>query len=255
MSCEAFDILDYRHRAIPPMGTARTKKQDYRTVPINHEGQLSAEEGVDLRQLDFAGENHYFLAKNPPVAGAIPELFLRRSVARQLAQVKDCLRLHRLDIFVKDAFRPLTVQRQIYDRILARIAREQPDLEADAVRRLTEERVASVPDPGEITNSPSPHLTGAAVDLTICRLDGDEMYMGQRVSIDDGVYPDALEHLSVSAGAEEQQAQMNRRLLYWLMTDAGFVVNPTEWWHFSWGDQMWAKLTGAPMAHYGALRL
>ena len=40
-------------------------------------------------------------------------------------------------------------------------------------------------------------------------------------------------------------------LLHWLMHDEGFVGHTDEWWHFSWGDQMWAKMTGASAAHYG----
>jgi D-alanyl-D-alanine dipeptidase len=35
------------------------------------------------------------------------------------------------------------------------------------------------------------------------------------------------------------------------MTDAGFANYPNEWWHFSWGDQMWAKMAGERAAHYG----
>jgi D-alanyl-D-alanine dipeptidase len=40
-------------------------------------------------------------------------------------------------------------------------------------------------------------------------------------------------------------------LLHWLMVEEGFAGHPDEWWHFSWGDQMWAAITGAPAAHYG----
>ena len=49
----------------------------------------------------------------------------------------------------------------------------------------------------------------------------------------------------------DAEAQANRRLLYWVMTEAEFANNPTEWWHYSWGDQMWAKLAGQSAAHYG----
>jgi D-alanyl-D-alanine dipeptidase len=49
----------------------------------------------------------------------------------------------------------------------------------------------------------------------------------------------------------DQEARANRRLLHWLMIEEGFAGHPDEWWHFSWGDQMWAALTGAPVAHYG----
>jgi D-alanyl-D-alanine dipeptidase len=47
------------------------------------------------------------------------------------------------------------------------------------------------------------------------------------------------------------EARSNRRLLYWLMTEGGFASNPNEWWHFSWGDQMWARLSGAEAAFFG----
>jgi D-alanyl-D-alanine dipeptidase len=38
------------------------------------------------------------------------------------------------------------------------------------------------------------------------------------------------------------------------MAEEDFAGHPDEWWHFSWGDQMWAKLTGADAAHYGLAR-
>jgi D-alanyl-D-alanine dipeptidase len=47
-----------------------------------------------------------------------------------------------------------------------------------------------------------------------------------------------------------EEARANRRLLYWLMVDAGFASNPSEWWHFSFGDQMWAKLRNEAEALY-----
>jgi hypothetical protein len=37
------------------------------------------------------------------------------------------------------------------------------------------------------------------------------------------------------------QALQGRRLLYWLMTDAGFANYPAEWWHYDWGTQMWVQ--------------
>jgi D-alanyl-D-alanine dipeptidase len=49
----------------------------------------------------------------------------------------------------------------------------------------------------------------------------------------------------------DQEAQANRRLLHWLMVEEGFAGHPDEWWHFSWGDQMWAAIMGADAAHYG----
>ncbi|MGH7156928.1 MAG: hypothetical protein ACREGG_02360 [Candidatus Saccharimonadales bacterium] len=37
--------------------------------------------------------------------------------------------------------------------------------------------------------------------------------------------------------------------------DTQLQVNPTEWWHWSYGDQMWAKLRHESVALYGAAEL
>ena len=34
----------------------------------------------------------------------------------------------------------------------------------------------------------------------------------------------------------------NRQILWQVMTKAGFRRHPQEWWHFSYGDQLWAWL-------------
>jgi D-alanyl-D-alanine dipeptidase len=49
----------------------------------------------------------------------------------------------------------------------------------------------------------------------------------------------------------DEEARANRRLLHWVMAEEDFAGHPDEWWHFSWGDQMWAKLSGEMAAHYG----
>jgi D-alanyl-D-alanine dipeptidase len=65
-------------------------------------------------------------------------------------------------------------------------------------------------------------------------------------------HTDRLERAYDDTGSySAEEARANRRLLYWAMTEAGFANHPDEWWHYSWGDQMWAKMTGAPAAHYG----
>lgn len=50
---------------------------------------------------------------------------------------------------------------------------------------------------------------------------------------------------------EEQEILQNRRFLYQVMTRAGFENYGDEWWHYSFGDNMWAKLSGNNKAFYG----
>jgi D-alanyl-D-alanine dipeptidase len=120
-------------------------------------------------------------------------------------------------------------------------------------RRLTEEVERYWAAPSGDENSPAPHATGAATDLTLRWKDGENLWMG---SLFDDVTAlaarDRFESLAPdNFSFSDQEARANRRLLHWLMTEQGFAGHPEEWWHFSWGDQLWAALTGTPAAHYG----
>ena len=88
---------------------------------------------------------------------------------------------------------------------------------------------------------PSPHATGGAVDLTLCR-DGQPLDMGTgfddfsglaRTAALEGRCPPALE-----------QARENRRFLFHLMASVGLVNYDSEWWHFAYGERQWAARTG-----------
>ena len=67
---------------------------------------------------------------------------------------------------------------------------------------------------------------------------------------------EVVEHLS-KLNEEQKIAQRHRRVFYWVMCgalnsdDFGFEVNPNEWWHWSYGDQLWAQMRRAPCAFFG----
>ena len=44
--------------------------------------------------------------------------------------------------------------------------------------------------------------------------------------------------------------QKNRLMLYYAMTEAGFINSPSEWWHYSYGDKEWAIRRNHPQAIY-----
>jgi D-alanyl-D-alanine dipeptidase len=51
---------------------------------------------------------------------------------------------------------------------------------------------------------------------------------------------------------EQKVARDNRRVLYNVMINAGFTNLPSEWWHFDFGNQLWAWYSGNQQAIYGA---
>lgn len=53
------------------------------------------------------------------------------------------------------------------------------------------------------------------------------------------------------APAISARARVNRATLGAVLTEAGFMNCPTEWWHWSLGDRYWSLATGQPFAPYG----
>jgi len=79
----------------------------------------------------------------------------------------------------------------------------------------------------------SKHNRGCAIDLSIY-----DLKTGEPIDMP-SAYDEFTERASpdYTGGSELQRA--NREMLRKLMEDAGFTVNPNEWWHFDFKD--WEK--------------
>jgi D-alanyl-D-alanine dipeptidase len=249
-------LEELRARPIGDLHAARAARKDFRTrIPIRRDNALFGEGLVEAREHGLAGANFYAGDRNPPywhrVEGATDKLLLRRSVADKLRKVNARIAAAGLELFLFDAWRPRAVQAYFHDVWMpAELQRRDPTLNG---ARLIEEVERYWAAPSSDENSPAPHATGAAVDLTLRWKDGEALWMG---SLFDDVTTlagrDRFESLAAdNFSFSDQEAQANRRLLHWLMTEEDFAGHPDEWWHFSWGDQMWAALGGAGEAHYG----
>jgi len=166
---------------------------------------------------DFARFNpHQYMLLNAPYGNKSP-FFIREDVLKRLkiAQKKlNSLKAgYRLKIF--DAYRPLEVQKFMIDYDTKRFSKE-----------IAQKFWSPICD--DVKLNPPPHSTGAALDLTI--VDEADMELDMGTKIDEFVkesHADAIEN-------------DNRKLLVLVMNFADFVQLPTEWWHFSYGDQIWA---------------
>ena len=243
-----------RQKSIPDLAPAWEKRVGYRSHPLDPTHFLYSEPLVDLASLGIDGEAHYARPDNPPYyevfPGAITEILSRASVAAKLQQIDQRLRTQGLKLFVHDAYRPRAIQVHGHEVWMpAQVRAQNPDWSDEQVQQEVAQYWA-VPTSDPL--SPAPHSTGAAVDLTIAvAANGHPLYMG---SIFDDVselahtdYFETRQDGSYSA----LEARANRRLLYWLMTDAGFANTPQEWWHFTWGDQFWARQSDTAAAFYG----
>jgi len=253
-------LQQLRERPIGDLSAARAARIGYRKrVPLARDNVLFGEKVVEAREAGLKGENFYASSRNPPywlpVEGATQKLLLRQSVAERLGRVNARAGQAGLELFLFDAWRPHAVQAFFHDVWMPNELKRRGSRLEGAALVAEVERYWSAPtsDP----DSPAPHATAAAVDLTLRWKDGDPLWMG---SLFDDVTAlasrDRFETLSDETFSfSDQEARANRRLLHWLMAEEGFAGHPDEWWHFSWGDQLWAALTGAKAAHYGLVEI
>ena len=249
-------LEELRSRPIGDQSARRQARKDFRTrIPIAQGHELYGEALVEARALGLSGINFYASDRNPPywrrVEGATDKLLLRQSVAQKLLKVNARASEAGLELFLFDAWRPRAVQAYFHDVWMPeQLQRRDPTLKGQA---LTEEVERYWAAPSSDAASPAPHATGGATDLTLRWKDGEQLWMGSlfddvtRLAARDRFESPSSDNFSFS----DQEARANRRLLHWLMAEQDFAGHPDEWWHFSWGDQMWAALNGAPAAHYG----
>jgi len=133
--------------------------------------------------------------------------FLVEPAAAALASAASMLRAQGFRLKILDAYRPLSVQRKLWEK--------NPD-----------RNFVAHPSTG------SRHNRGASVDLTLITLDGTEVEM-----------PSLYDEFGAKAGAFQKSLPphiaTNLKILQQAMQTSGFKLLNSEWWHFDhpcWKD-------------------
>ncbi|MFM1799209.1 MAG: hypothetical protein RLZZ117_1487 [Cyanobacteriota bacterium] len=223
-------------------------------IPIHEGGEPLVPLPPALHRL----EPHPYASIGAPYGRQACPFRLRQGVVERLLRAQQLLRGHepewRLAIF--DAWRPVAVQRFMVAHAVAETCRERgldPQGSGPAWEAVREEVAAFWAPPSEDPATPPPHSTGGAVDLTLALSGGEPLEMGGAIdAIGPLSHPD---HYATAAatdpcGAAARWHQRRQRLAA-VMAEAGFAQHPNEWWHFSWGDQLWAWRSRQPRAVYG----
>lgn len=164
---------------------------------------------------------------------------LRLGALRRLLQAQALLPAG-IRFLVVEGYRPPALQRRYFEQYAATLRAAHPDASAELIRELASAYIS----PPEV----APHVSGGAVDLTLCTVDGTELPLGTEVNATPEESANACRTGAANIGAE---ARAHRTLMDEALSAAGFVNYPTEWWHWSYGDRYWALLSGAPAARYG----
>ncbi|MCS6812879.1 MAG: D-alanyl-D-alanine dipeptidase [Cyanobacteria bacterium] len=145
-------------------------------------------------------------------------------------------------IQIFDAYRPIAVQQFMvnyaFNQLLADRQLTLSSLSDAQQQALWEEVYQFWALPSHDPATPPPHSTGAAIDVTLVDATGQPVDMGGAIDeISPCSHPDYYTH---STDPQQQTYHHHRQLLHQIMAEAGFCRHPNEWWHFSYGDQLWA---------------
>ncbi|SHF58379.1 D-alanyl-D-alanine dipeptidase [Marinomonas polaris DSM 16579] len=214
---------------------------NYRQITIEDNGEVLIPLSTSNRLVTYP-----FYAKMG-IANAIPECFVRESVFDKLHQVTK-LMPSGVRLVVLDGWRPFSVQQYLFDTLINILKKSFPN---HAESYLHEKAKSLVSPPSTDVKAPSPHLTGGSVDVTLCDEMGRFLDMGTHFDeASQYSWTDALETPSWN----NKGPQENRRILYNAMIEVGFTNLPSEWWHYDFGNQLWAYRTGSKKAIYGVTR-
>ncbi len=185
----------------------------------------NCEKMVDIRKFGFVFEKK--LAKAP--------IYLRESVAKKLQSAQKLLPK---DTFFKiySAYRSLDEQEKLWNKKILQLKKTHKNYSKIKLEYLA---VKSVAKP---TQNGGGHQTGGAVDISVCNQFGKDLDMG-------GKYLQFDENTPT-----KKMLTPARKLLLMTLQKYGLVNYPQEWWHFCYGDRMWAAYSKKTHAIYGSIK-
>jgi D-alanyl-D-alanine dipeptidase len=221
-------------KAIPNI--AKVNWEDLRKIKIidNHEDLIS----MSLIPEKIIVQPQYYLQG---IKGALSDCYIRKNNLNRIVEAAEMLEPG-YKFLIYDAWRPPEVQKIIFQKYFNELREKMPKKSDSELKELTSRFVSL---PSKNAENPSPHLTGGAVDLTIIDNKGKVLNMG--TAFDETsekaatYYYEELKKMR-KLNSQEEEILKNRRMLYHVMTEVGFVNYAAEWWHYDYGDQLWAYL-------------
>ncbi len=225
--------------------------------PINDCGELLKRVPDSL----YCLEPHPYLSLGAPYGSNSDPWRLRESVLVRLGEAQKLLQTDypQLRFGIYDAWRPIAVQAFMVDFTIKKECRLKgvdlnDEFDLFELKKITEEVQKFWAPPSIDRSNPPPHSTGGAIDLTIIDLQSHQLDMGGVIDqIGEISYPNYYSSFSINhPNSNEYLWNQRRNLLSSVMEKVGFSQHPNEWWHFSYGDQLWAWKNAYATAIYGS---
>ncbi len=167
---------------------------------------------------------------------------VRKTIAEKLYKVSERLPKG-ICLLVIEGFRSLQHQQASWDNLFQKLKQENSKLDDEVIEKSVRLVIAK---PSPLAN----HNCGGAIDVTLCDeqmnvLDMGTPYPSEAMSID--------WHSKFKMFSDEitEIQKENRKILREAMEREDFVWYPGEWWHYCYGDRMWAVYSSKTECFYG----
>lgn len=169
-------------------------------------------------------------------------IYVRTEVLKRLNIAANLLKSP-YKLVIRAGHRPIDVQKRLLKECANDYLKEHPNVSSQEALEHARDFVS---DPE--TTLP-PHVCGAAVDVEIIDSSKNEnVDFGSTMNDDND-----MSYLYYPNLTDTQKS--NRLMLMTVMLEAGFASCMTEWWHYSYGDQLWAWFYGKDESLYSPIDL
>jgi D-alanyl-D-alanine dipeptidase len=219
---EYCEMVEHQHRL---------QKQRVQTVAIRDDGSpliSLLESGFDLIFEPSIMKDYKYL--------------VRAAVHDKIGTISKLLSNMNKRLIIRSVWRSFDHQQLLWVRNLEVARKQNPEKSADEIEEITLEFTAS--------RETSMHATGGAVDALIydsendCVMDFGTNH-GFKLDLNRKCYP---LHPGISS-----EAKKNRKILMDLFEHEDFVCDLTEYWHFDYGNVVWALEKGRASSIYGVV--
>ncbi|GBD91480.1 D-alanyl-D-alanine dipeptidase [bacterium BMS3Abin04] len=210
----------------------RFQKQLISTIPIKEDNSPL----ISLR------ESNFNLMFEPSFYKGY-KYMVREAVFEKIGRISKTLDKEDKRLIIRSVWRGFAHQKLLRNRRVKIIKKKHPDKSLKEISKMVSYFIAP--------EEKSMHSTGGAVDALIYDLKKDCVMDfgnndGLKLELNKTCYPF---HPDITA-----QVRKNRELLISLFDKEDFVVDPTEYWHFDYGNVIWAIEKGKKYAKYGIIK-
>jgi D-alanyl-D-alanine dipeptidase len=170
----------------------------------------------------------------------VSKCLVREKVAEMLRRASELLPQD-YNLVVVEGVRPLSRQKELWDKKFKYFQDSHPDWSPEKIEQETRIVIA---EPSPLAN----HNCGGAVDVTLMYQNGEMVDMGTLSQV-----VEEKEKVAMFSKLITPKQAENRKILREAMERTGFVWYPGEWWHYCYGDRMWAAYVRKEECFYGPI--